>query len=213
MAGQKSAKKRIRRNRPLFSLFLFIALLNGTSPLRGQPTTAQKSTPPSGRRVALPRPPNPDGAKGFRLRIGIEHGHIDSVFIGCSPQASDKFDRGLDDLAPPPGIGGVGFTFLISPDRKMNLYRDIRALADTVQWLLYAKVGTNPVRLTWDPQDIPRQWDLFCGLWDGKSPTILHPIDCRKTTEITIKETAICRFWIQRRPLTDKKTGKPTPAK
>ncbi len=128
--------------------------------------------------------------------IHIEYGHLGEVLIGCSEHATDGFDPLFDDMAPPPGMGGIGYTFLISPDRKYNLYKDIRGYSNEIQWVLYVKPGSNPVTLSWLPNEIPPHWELFCAPWDGKSETLGAAIDCRKNSRITANKTTFFRLWI-----------------
>ena len=135
--------------------------------------------------------------KKFQVKLAIEHGHIGHVYIGCQKDASDGFDSRIDDLAPPPGMGGVGYTFLVSPDRAYNLYRDIRGFSDNVQWVFYAKPGKSPVKVTWDPNSIPLGWNMFCGPWDGKSELVTVTYDCRKTNSVETDKTGFFRFWIE----------------
>ncbi len=138
--------------------------------------------------------------KAFLIKLNIQHGHIGHVFIGCSENATDDFDNQMDDMSPPPGMGGVGYTFLISPDRKYNLYKDIRAFADTVQWVFYAKIGGNPVTVSWDPKSIPSGWDMYCSPWDGKSETVPENLNCKKATSIKADKTGFFRFWVVKTP-------------
>ncbi len=134
----------------------------------------------------------------FQIKLNIENGHIGHVFIGCQSDATDGFDSRIDDMAPPPGMGGSGYTFLVSTDRNFNLYKDIRGFADTVQWTFYAKPGSAPVTLSWAPDSIPDGWKFFCSRWDGKSVGVEGTIDCRVETNITTNEIGFFRFWIVR---------------
>lgn len=155
-------------------------------------------------KVAVPRAQGStvkDAARRFEIVVKVENGHIGEVRLGCHEKAGDGYDRRLDDMAPPPGIGGVGYTFLISPDRKFNLYRDTRGFAPTVQWVFYAKVGDKPVTLSWNPEQIPKGYRFYCGLWDGESAQVANPLDAAKTTAITIEKTGLCRFWLVQQPL------------
>ena len=135
----------------------------------------------------------------FQIKIDIQNGHIGHVFIGCQRGATDNFDSRVDDMAPPPGMGGVGYTFLVSPDKKYNLYRDIRGFSDTVQWLFYAKTGTNPVGISWNAESIPKDWNMYCSPWDGKSENVTTTYDCRQTTFVETDKTGFFRFRIERR--------------
>lgn len=154
---------------------------------------------PPGRRSKFAVPEtNRLQAKRFHLELQIANGHIGSVFIGCQKGATDAYDNGLDDMAPPPGIGGAGYTFLISPDRKHNLYKDIRAYADTIQWLFYAKPGHKPVDVSWDGTQIPDGWKLYCARWDGRSETVTDTVNCRETQKVTAESTTFFRFWMVR---------------
>ena len=149
--------------------------------------------------------PNPTGEEtssdtDFQMKLDIENGHIGHVYIGCKAGATDGFDNRIDDMAPPPGMGGVGYTFLVSPDRKYNLYRDIRGFSAKVQWVFYAKVGSKPVTLSWEPDSIPNEWNLYCGKWDGKSETLKTVLNCRDKTSIQTNKTGFIRFWVEKEP-------------
>ncbi len=189
----------IRRRRPLsaasFSLLYCLSLIviaAGASEKKGDEKT----------RVAVPEPSRESGNR-FIFRLDIANGHIGHVFIGCQDGATDGFDLRVDDMAPPPGIGGVGYTFLVSPDRKYNLYKDIRPFADTAQWLFYARIGQKPVRVSWNSASLPKGWDLFCGKWDGQSETVESIIDCRQEKSVEAAKTGFFRFWIVRQNETD----------
>ena len=99
-------------------------------------------------------------------------------------------------MAPPPGMGGAGFTFLISPDRKHNLYRDIRGHTDSPQWVLYAKPGAAAVTVSWEPAAIPQDSNLYCSRWDGASEQVSETVNCREVHSISTKELVFFRFWI-----------------
>ncbi len=137
-------------------------------------------------------------ARQFEIKLDIANGHIGHVYIGCHESATDGYDMRIDDMAPPAGMGGIGYTFLVSPDREHNLYRDIRAYADTVRWVFYAKPGRKPVEVSWDAVAIPDGWDLFCGSWDGKSEAVSSRIDCRQTTRVSTDTVSFFQFWIVR---------------
>ena len=137
----------------------------------------------------------------FEIKLKIENGHIGHVFIGCREGATDSFDNRIDDMAPPPGMGGVGYTFLVSPDRKYNLYRDIRGFSENVQWVFYAKVGMKPVTLNWDAKSIPEKWNFYCGKWDGKSEGVGKVVNCREKFSIGRDKTGFFRFWIEPRDM------------
>jgi len=96
-------------------------------------------------------------AEGFRVRLGLENGHLKEVFFGCEEGATSGYDRGLDDLAPPPGIQ-TGYTAFETPVVNMPkfFYKDIRGLDEDVTWRFYAEVfPKKPVTVTWDPADLP----------------------------------------------------------
>jgi hypothetical protein len=138
-----------------------------------------------------------ESGEGFELELKLQNGHIPQVFIACKPGASDGIDRRMDEMAPPPGIG-TGYTFLVSPDRKSNLYKDVRAPADTVQWVLFARPGGKPVNVSWDSKALPEGWNLYCARWDGKSAEVTDVKDCREVSSVSTDTLCYFRFWIAR---------------
>jgi hypothetical protein len=185
--------------KPLLCILLTISTAAAFAQPPPPPPPAPPAPPNAGpkdgkSKFAVPR--GPDTTKSFDVELKIKHGHIGSVFIGCREGATDGMDRRIDDMAPPPGIGGVGYTFLISPDRRFNLYKDIRDYGDVVQWLFYAKVGSKPVTVSWAAEAVPEGYQLYCGLWDGKTKNVPNPKDCRKVTSMTLEKTGTCRFWL-----------------
>ena len=180
------------RNTVVLLLILMIGFLIGGKESRAQDDTRE------GKKELIAADSTDIKNAPFEIKLMIKNGHIGHVFLGCHDQATDDFDNRLDDMAPPPGMGGIGYTFLVSPDRKYNLYKDIRGFADTIQWVFYAKPGTKPTIVSWDPGLIPRGWDMFCSPWDGKSETVPSNIDCKITTSIKTEKTGFFRFWMQR---------------
>ena len=143
--------------------------------------------------------------KGFELKLTIQHGHIGHVFIGCKKGATDDFDSRVDDMAPPPGMGGVGYTFLVSPDKKYNLYRDIRGFSDRTEWVFYAKPGTKPVKISWDQDSIPSGWNMYCSPWDGKSEVATISHDCRQIASVETDKIGYFRFRVERESVAESK--------
>lgn len=183
-------------NLPHFSYSLLLAgcLIGGSICSASE----SKAPPRKGPKVAVPGGKH-HIANSFRINLNIKNGHIGSVEFGCRDGATDGYDRRIDDMAPPPGIGGVGYTFLVSPDRKFNLYKDIRAYADTVQWVFYAKIGRKPVVLSWEKSQIPNAFDLYCAEWDGRSEAVADTVNCRELESVTAEKTTFFRFWIVKR--------------
>lgn len=148
----------------------------------------------------------PPTENGFQIKLSIEGGHIRELFLGCAQGRSDQFDRRepkqgagkfYDEMAPPPGIG-TGYTFLVSPDRTMSLYKDYRGLDSAEpQWVLFAKRGREkPVSVSWEPAQIPDGKRLFCAKWDGTSEKVSDVVDCRKVRTVTHPGTTYYRFWL-----------------
>jgi hypothetical protein len=170
-------------------------------PLVAAETVADKPAPApapakkAGARVAVPRQTKAP-VRELTVKLTLENGHIPAVFLSCRDGATAGFDPRIDVMAPPAGIGGIGFTCLIPPDREHNLYRDVRPFGDVVQWLLYAKPGGKPIKVSWEPDQLPATRDLFCGRWDGKSQDMTDVINCRETREVTTDSLCFFRFWM-----------------
>ena len=131
----------------------------------------------------------------YSVKLAIKGGHLAEVFLVCAAGATDGYDRELDDLAPPLGFGGVGYTFLVPPDRKMNHYRDVRPPADVTQWLFYGRPAKSPVELSWDPKELPAGLNFYAAKWDGKSKDVGTVIDMRKVTKVMLEKTGYVRIW------------------
>ena len=147
----------------------------------------------AGAKQALPRP----AVQGptFSVKLELVGGHVGELHFGCAPGATDGYDRKLDDLVPPPGFGGVGYTFLVPPDRKMNFYRDVRPPADVTQWLFYGRVGKAPIELSWNAKTLPEGLNFYAAKWDGKSNEVGEIIDLRKVGKLKLEKTGYVRIW------------------
>ena len=186
--------------------FLFLFCFFGVFFLRQTFAVDNHMVDPKESKNSIKKNDAPKIANGFEFKLDIENGHIGHVYIGCHHDATDAFDNKLDDMAPPAGMGPVGFTCLVSPDRKYNLYKDIRAFADTVQWLLYVKPKRNPVIVSWNPELIPSEWNLFFSPWDGTSEKVDAIFDCRKELTLKTDKTGFIRFWTVRNHVDENKT-------
>jgi hypothetical protein len=104
------------------------------------------------------------------MSIGVAGAGVDTIELGANDAATDNADPGLDYLAPPhyDGIGSVGF---ISPGDDEFLKRDLRASSVGARFQIEIRAGaTDPVVLSWDPQDLIIPANLGWYLWqlDGK---------------------------------------------
>ncbi len=120
--------------------------------------------------------------KGQTLELRIINGHLGKVILGLHEKATDGYDKGLDDMAPPPGMQ-TGYTALVPPDKKAYLYRDTRKPASEIEWIFYSKVYKDKaVKLAWNAKDIPSGYNFE--IQQGEKT-----IDMRKTLSITIPKT------------------------
>jgi len=122
-------------------------------------------------------------AEDFLVRLGLRHGHLAELFFGCDAKATAGYDRGLDDLAPPPGIE-TGYTAFV-PDTPNfpPFYKDVRPPAATVSWKLMAKVWRNkPIEVSWDPTTLPAGFDFAI---DGAGARL----DMRRSASVTVDAT------------------------
>jgi len=132
------------------------------------------------------------GDTGFRVRLGLVHGHLRECWFGCEKGATDGYDRRLDEMAPPPGIQ-TGYTAFVSPDKKFWLYKDIRGFADTVVWRFGAQVyGKKTIEISWKPKDLPALYDFSIQLADKK-------LDMRKVKNISVPESGVLTLRAVRR--------------
>ena len=133
-------------------------------------------------------------AGDFTVRVQLKHGHLRELYFGCAKGAGPGFDRGLDDLAPPPGIE-TGYTVLLPPVKKMPpFYRDIRAPGDKISWKLHDRVHQGkPITVKVEPTKLPRAYDFMITV-DGKSK------DMRKVSLFVLTKTQTLVIEARRRP-------------
>lgn len=116
--------------------------------------------------------------EGTKFELTITNGHLGKVILGINENATDGYDRGLDDMAPPPGME-TGYTALVSPDKKY-LYRDTRKPAKEIEWIFRSKVyKEKAVVVSWDIKTIPADYNF--DIQQGETN-----IDMRKQSSITI---------------------------
>ncbi len=145
-------------------------------------------------------------ADDFTVRLGLKNGHLREVFFGCAKGATDGFDRGKDDPAPPPGIE-TGYTAFAAPPTGMPmpfLYKDIRSPADKVEWRFHGQVyKTKIIEMSWDPKTLPDAYS-FCVIHGGTT------IDMRKTKQLQVKASATLTIRATRQGATGEKIGSGT---
>jgi len=116
------------------------------------------------------------------FEIKIKNGHLGKVILGVDAKATDGYDRGLDDMAPPPGMQ-TGYTALVSADKKSYLYRDTRKNNDTIEWIFYSKVyKKKAVVLSWDKTKLLSGYKFILEHGDDS-------IDMSKQDSITLDQT------------------------
>lgn len=88
------------------------------------------------------------------LRITIDD-KIDTLWFGTKESATDTFDFGIDELAPPPPPSGISIHFNINGFWN-SLSQDYRSNKDSVNtWILKIQnLGSN-IKLDWDASDFP----------------------------------------------------------
>ncbi|NOY81891.1 MAG: hypothetical protein GXP31_12920 [Kiritimatiellaeota bacterium] len=96
----------------------------------------------------------------------------DALAIGLSKQASNDWDSGLDDVAPPADPDDIR-VYLLGPDDHPELSKDIRAAGGThVFW--YIRVAKrDAVDLTWDASSVPAGSTLEIAEVDAATWTVL----------------------------------------
>ena len=137
------------------------------------------------KKVVKKKPIVVDNSKKFYVELKITNGHLGKVIVGCHEKATDKLDKKLDDMAPPPGMQ-TGYTVLVSPDQKYYLYRDVRAFADEVIWYFRATLNNKKfIKIQWDKTKFPAGYNFF--LNDGTN----GDIDMRKVSSQRITKESI----------------------
>lgn len=122
-------------------------------------------------------------AEGVSIRLGFTNAHLRELFFGWRAEATEKYDRGIDDFAPPPGIatGYIGFF----PAEKLPLfYRDIRGVEGPHEWKLYVRVHDDKaVGISWNKDALPDGWSFSVTLQDAT-------VNMKKKQELSVAETA-----------------------
>lgn len=106
--------------------------------------------------------------RDFVLPIRLTNAHLGQVFLGCQQGATDAFDKGIDDLAPPPGIqtGYVGF---VSTLPNSLLYKDVKSHGDLKEWRLSIQVYEGkPLKMSWQESQLPKFYSLTLLTGDGE---------------------------------------------
>lgn len=164
----------------MISKWLLISIL--ALPVASQSEEATPASPNSPKPVEAPQK-KANTYPAFELKLSIKNGHLGQVFLKTDPKGTDKYDRGLDDMAPPPGMQ-TGYTALVSPDMKHYLYRDTRKTAKEISWIFFAEVFNNkPVTVSWNKALIPAAYDFT--LEDANNEQTLN---MREVEAYTLKE-------------------------
>lgn len=109
------------------------------------------------------------------VTLHIKNGHLSKVLLAIDEKATDDYDRGLDDMAPPPGME-TGYTALVSPDKQMYLYRDSRKPGKEIEWIFYGKVHKDKViTVSWDKTKLPADYSF--DLVQGDKTLKMNEID------------------------------------
>ncbi len=123
-------------------------------------TTLTAGTYPSGITVGGVTAPQVDFSA--TLAVFDNCSNIQNLVFGTAPTATDGFDAGLDQYAPPPPpTGAFDARFHITAD---DLLKDFRATnTGTVKWDLefVAASGCEPATVQWDPADLPNDGTMF----------------------------------------------------
>ncbi len=140
-------------------------------------------------------------AQDFRVHLQLTNGHLREVIFGCAENATDGYDRNLDDFAPPPGIE-TGYTVFLSADKKFPpFYQDIRGCEEKVSWNFYAKVYKDkPVKVQWNLQEFPATYDFTIKRKDDGGI-----LDMKKENSITLENTQILTITAVRKDAVDGK--------
>ncbi len=98
----------------------------------------------------------------------------DALAIGLSKQATDDWDSGVDDVAPPADPdAATGRVYLLGPDDHPELSKDVRAAGGThVFWYLRI-TNRDAVDLTWDASSVPAGSALEIAEVDAATWTVL----------------------------------------
>ena len=99
--------------------------------------------------------------RDFVLPLKLTHSHLEEIFLGCKEGATDAYDRGMDDLAPPRGQG-TGCAGFIGPATLGSLlYKDLKAHGNLKEWEISLQVYEGkPLKISWQKEKLPECYDL-----------------------------------------------------
>ena len=114
----------------------------GTSPI----VRFEAGTPPSNSYSADPV---------FSAALNFSDGQTSQTLIaGMSSAATNGYDQGIDQFAPPPPPSGVMDTRFVRDGE--NYTTDIVAsVSGTVSWMLGVSHGSNPITMSWSEETLP----------------------------------------------------------
>jgi hypothetical protein len=91
----------------------------------------------------------------WALRVDVAQADLAVLYLGADALATTGFDSEFDEDAPPVGRP-AGTVALVGTDAgHERLSYDCQPQAATVSWLLEVTPGTDPVRLSWEPERAP----------------------------------------------------------
>ena len=99
--------------------------------------------------------------RDFMLPLKLTHSHLAEIFLGCKEGATDAYDRGVDDLAPPRGQGTGCAGFIGPPTLGSLLYKDLKAHGNLKEWEITLEVHEGkPMKISWQSEKLPECYDL-----------------------------------------------------
>ncbi|MEM6336672.1 MAG: T9SS type A sorting domain-containing protein [Bacteroidota bacterium] len=120
----------------------------------------------------------PAFAQPFELAFQVSDGTFSrTVTVGMRADASDGFDQGLDEPAPPPFTNTVFFAHAYNANIPPSgtafytEYRSIRADSTIYQFEFQRSTGQSEITVTWDPASLPNgRTFTIVGLNDASQP-------------------------------------------
>ncbi len=138
----------------------------------------------------------------WAMRLEVAQADLAVLYVGADTSATTGFDPELDEDAP--SAGAAGTVALRGNDAgHERLAYDCQPQAATVTWLLEVVPGTNPVRLSWEPETAPAgRWLWLVRVNRGGVPQGVTFVDMLSVDSLEIAEPGTWLVTLSDEPVT-----------